>query len=261
MPASRVKRRLGSERDRLREAILSGHPFGSRFRERWHLGGKSGVLRAGVFGVSDGLVSNLALILGVAGAGVSPRAIVIAGIAGLLAGALSMAAGEYISMRVQREAFEYALRVEELEIELKPEAEEHELAEILKRKGFPSELAHEAASILMLEHSRALDAHAREELGLDPDDLGSPFGAAGSSLLTFAVGAAIPLLPFLLASGTGAAASALALGGASLAAVGGFMARMTGRPAWLGAARMSFLGVAAAAATYTIGRLVGVAIF
>jgi VIT1/CCC1 family predicted Fe2+/Mn2+ transporter len=229
-------------------------------RERWHVGGKSGTLRASVFGVSDGLVSNLALILGVAGSGVDAQVIVIAGVAGLLAGAFSMGTGEYISMKVQREIFEHALEVESIEIELLPESEREELSTIFQEKGIPKVTADEVASKLMEDPDRALDAHAKEELGLDPEELGSPFGAAFSSFGTFSVGAFIPLAPFLIADGKGAVIAAFVAGALALASVGGSMAWMSHRPVWLGSTRMLVLGLSTAVITFGIGTLFGVAV-
>jgi VIT1/CCC1 family predicted Fe2+/Mn2+ transporter len=235
-----------------------GHPPGAR--ERWHVGGKSGSLRAAIFGVSDGLVSNLALILGVAGSGVESEAVVIAGIAGLLAGAFSMGTGEYLSMRVQREVFEHALAVEAMELETMPEQELEELAQIFEKKGLPRETAHKVAETLMEDPARALDVHAREELGLDPDELGSPWGAAISSFSTFCVGAFVPLLPYLLSSGTTAFAFALGAGAIAMFAIGGSLSRMVGRDVWRGALRMPALGIATALITFGIGNLFDVAV-
>jgi vacuolar iron transporter family protein len=251
---------LSKTDDRIRRSIRAGHPFGSKYRERWHREGRSGTLRAAVFGMSDGLVSNLALILGVAGSGVSSRVILLAGVAGLLAGAFSMGAGEYVSMRVQRDMLEYALRVESLEIELVPEAELKELTDIYEKKGLSPELAGQVAAELMAKPASALDAHAREELGLDPGQLGSPWGAAISSFATFAVGAIIPLTPYVLSEGDGAFVGAIVAAGLALALVGGFMARMAGRHVALGAGRMLTVGGLAAAATYAIGSLFDVAV-
>src|SRR5919201_7133497 len=175
-------------------------------------GGKSGALRAAIFGVNDGLVSNLSLIFGVAGAGVSNRVVLLAGIAGLLAGAFSMAAGEYVSMRVQREVFERLIHLEAHELGTDPEGEERELTQIYVSKGIPHELATRVAEALMRDPGIALETHAREELGLDPEEgLGSPWVADGSSFVTFAIGALIPLVPFLIGGGTGATVASAGL--------------------------------------------------
>ena len=157
-------------------------------------GGKSGALRAAIFGANDGLVSNLSLIMGVAGAGVDHSVVILAGVAGLLAGAFSMAAGEYISMRVQREVFERLIHLEAHEIGSDHAAERKELAELYERKGISPELADRLAEELMRDPKVALETHAREELGLDEQGLGSPWAAAGSSFATFAVGAILPLV-------------------------------------------------------------------
>jgi vacuolar iron transporter family protein len=221
-------------------------------------GSRSGALRAAIFGVNDGLVSNLALIMGVAGAGVDREVILVAGIAGLLAGAFSMAAGEYASMRVQRELFERLLHIEAHEIGTDPEGETRELAILLERKGMPPAVAREAAESLMTEPRTALEVHAKEELGLDPDALGSPIGAAGSSFATFAVGALLPLTPYFLTGGPAAAIAASAIALAALAGVGAVMSRFTDRGAVFSGLRMVLLGGSAALVTYLVGRLLGV---
>jgi vacuolar iron transporter family protein len=221
-------------------------------------GGKSGALRAAIFGVNDGLVSNLSLIMGVAGAGVENDLILLAGVAGLLAGAFSMSAGEYTSMRVQREIFERLIHLEAHELATDPEGETEELTVLLRRRGIPRDLAAQTARSLMADPETALDVHAREELGLDPDQLGSPWGAATSSFLTFSAGAAVPLVPYLVGSGVAAAATAVSLALAALFAVGASMSLFTGRAwAWSGA-RMLLIGGAAALVTFGVGRLLGV---
>jgi VIT1/CCC1 family predicted Fe2+/Mn2+ transporter len=165
-------------------------------------GGKSGALRAGIFGLNDGLVSNLSLIFGVAGAGVSNHVVIIAGIAGLLAGAFSMGAGEYVSMRVQREVFERLIHLEAHELGTQPEEEQQELVDIYVSKGFSRDLAERIADEVHRDPDLALDTHAREELGLDPQEgLGSPWAAAGTSFATFSMGAIVPLIPFLFTQG------------------------------------------------------------
>ena len=155
-----------------------------------------------IFGVSDGLVSNLSLVMGVAGASRShPSFIVLAGVAGLLAGAFSMAAGEYISMQSQRELFERQIELERAEMEAMPEEEEAELAAAYRAKGFARDEAARIAHRLFQDPEAALDILVREELGLDPDELGSPWGAAVGSMVSFAIGAAIPVIPFLFGGG------------------------------------------------------------
>ena len=173
-------------------------------RERWHRSGRSGLLRAMIFGVSDGLVSNLALVMGVAGAaGQEGRFILLAGIAGLVAGAFSMAAGEYISMQSQRELFQRQIELERAELEAMPEEEQAEMAALYRAKGFLPNEAEAIAARLFENPERALDTLVREELGLDPDELGSPVGAATGSFVAFAFGAGVPVLPYLFASGAG----------------------------------------------------------
>src|SRR5206468_10326853 len=166
---------------------------------------KSGALRAAIFGINDGLLTNTSLIMGFAGASQARGVILLAGISGLLAGAFSMGAGEYVSMRVQRELLERVLHLEAHELGTDPEGERVELAHLYRQKGLSPELSNAVATELMRDPDIALDTHAREELGIDPDEgLGSPWGAATSSFFTFAVGAFIPLAPFIV--GTGAAA-------------------------------------------------------
>ena len=170
--------------------------------EGWHRSARSGTLRAVIFGVSDGLVSNLALVMGVAGASDDGHLILFTGIAGLLAGAFSMAAGEYISMQSQRELFERQIALERAELEAMPAEEQQELANLYMAKGFPRAEAERVAARIFENPEHALDTLVREELGLDPDELGSPWGAAFGSFLAFAVGASIPVLPYLFGGGT-----------------------------------------------------------
>jgi VIT1/CCC1 family predicted Fe2+/Mn2+ transporter len=224
-------------------------------------GGKSGALRAAIFGANDGLVSNLSLIMGVTGAGVSNKLIVLAGVAGLLAGAFSMAAGEYISMRVQREVFERLIHLEAHEIGSDAEAERKELALLYERKGISRDLAERLAEELMRDPNVALDTHAREELGLDPEEgLGSPWAAAGSSFATFSLGAAIPLVPYLFGSGTAALATSSALALVSLFAIGAGMSFLTGRPFYTSGLRMTLIGGGAALVTFGVGKLLNVTV-
>jgi len=224
-------------------------------------GGKSGALRAAIFGVNDGLVSNLSLIFGVAGAGADNDVVILAGVAGLLAGAFSMAAGEYISVKVQREVFERLIHLEAHEIGSDPEAERAELAELYVRKGLPRDLADRLATELMKDPEVALDTHAREELGLDPQEgLGSPLAAAGSSFAMFALGALVPLLPFLVTTGTPAVAASAVLSGIALFGVGAAMSILTGRSLVLSGLRMLGVGAAAATTTYLVGKALGVSV-
>ena len=221
-------------------------------------GGKSGALRASIFGINDGLLSNLSLIMGVTGGAASNRIILLAGVAGLLAGAFSMGAGEYVSMRFQRDLFERLLHIEAHEIASEPDEEHEELRQIYQDRGFPPDLAQQVAEVVMRDPDVALETHAREELGLDPDELGSPWGAAASSFGTFALGALIPLLPFIIGSGTAAALAAIAASGGALIVVGALMTRFTGRRVWESSARMLLVGAIAASVTFGVGRLLHV---
>jgi VIT1/CCC1 family predicted Fe2+/Mn2+ transporter/rubrerythrin len=230
--------------------------------EAWHRGGRSGTLRAAVFGANDGLVSNLSLVMGVAGAAAGAAAgnhfIVLAGIAGLLAGAFSMAAGEYISMQSQRELFENQIATEREEMRVMPDVERDELTEIYRAKGLPEHEARLVADRLMKDPEKALDTMVREELGLDPDELGSPWGAAWSSFVAFGVGAFIPLLPFLLGTGTVALISALVLSFTALFTVGAAVSILTGRGFVFSGLRQVLIGAAAAAVTFAVGTVIGV---
>jgi VIT1/CCC1 family predicted Fe2+/Mn2+ transporter/rubrerythrin len=230
-------------------------------RERWHRSGRSGTLRAVIFGVSDGLVSNLALVMGVAGAaGDEGRFILLAGIAGLLAGAFSMAAGEYISMQSQRELFERQIALERAEIEEMPEEEEAELAALYRGKGFTSEESGRIAARIFGNPELALDMLVREELGLDPDELGSPVGAAGGSFVAFGIGALVPVAPYIVTGGPGAFAASLGLSIVALFAVGGGVSLLTGRSVLFSGTRQVLIGAAAAAVTYVVGSVIGVAV-
>jgi VIT1/CCC1 family predicted Fe2+/Mn2+ transporter len=222
--------------------------------------GRSGSLRAAIFGVNDGLVSNFSLVLGFAGADVGGNVVMLAGIAGLISGAGSMAAGEYNSMRVQREVFQAAIDMERREIVEEPEAERQEIEVILRAQGVPRADAERIAVEVMEDPELALDLMARQELGLDPDELGSPVGAATSSFGAFAVGALIPLLPFVLFRGMTALTVALVVCGLALFLVGALAARLSGRPSLFGGGRMVLIGAVAAAVTYGIGKLFGVAV-
>jgi vacuolar iron transporter family protein len=214
-----------------------------------------GWLRPAVFGASDGLVSNFALIAGVAGAQSSRHAVVLAGVAGLAAGAFSMAAGEYISVRSQAEQARAEIDIERREIQARPEAEERELAMMYVAKGLDPELARQVAHQLSLDPDAALDVHVREELGIDPDDLPSARLAAGSSFLSFSVGAVLPLLPYLF--GATSLWPATLLAAAGLFACGAFVTKFTPRPWWYGGTRQLVVGALAAVVTYGIGAAVG----
>jgi vacuolar iron transporter family protein len=226
-------------------------------REGWHRGDRSGALRAGVFGVSDGLVSNTALVMGFAGSGSSRDAILLAGVAGLLAGSFSMAAGEYVSMSSQREMYEREISLEAQELEENPEEERAELVLLYRAKGLSRKEAEEVADSIMADRGIALDTLTREELGLDPDALGSPWSAAASSLLAFAAGAFVVVLPYLIGGGTGALVWAICLFGAALFAVGAGIGMMNGRSAVRSGLRQVLVGGLAAGVTFVIGRIIG----
>jgi VIT1/CCC1 family predicted Fe2+/Mn2+ transporter len=227
-------------------------------RHRGVGGARGGNLRAAVFGANDGLVSNASLILGVAGATSDRHLIGVSGIAGLLAGAFSMAAGEYVSMRSQREMFERQISAERDELRRYPAEEAAELALIYEARGLPKEQAARAAQSIIANPDNALETLAREELGLDPAELGSPWGAALFSFLSFAGGALVPLLPFALGGGSRALAISIGLTGAALFAIGATISLFTGRGAVRGGLRMLLIGAAAGATTNLIGRLLGV---
>jgi VIT1/CCC1 family predicted Fe2+/Mn2+ transporter len=213
-----------------------------------------------VFGVSDGLVSNLGLILGVAGADPEPGVVRVAGLAGLIAGAISMAAGEYNSMRVQAELLERELRREEVELRRRPGAETAELTEIYEQRGLDRRQAREVAAAVMRDPGQALEVHAREELGIDPENLGSPLAAAASSLGAFALGALVPLVPWFLAAGTAATIAALVAGLVCAVIVGVLVARSTGRPVVRAVSRQVAFTALPAALTFAIGSALDVGV-
>ncbi|HYS38130.1 MAG TPA: VIT1/CCC1 transporter family protein [Pseudonocardiaceae bacterium] len=241
---------------RLRGPIDPG-PRGIAQRERWHRGDRSGALRAAVFGVNDGLVSNTSLVMGFAGSGAAAGTILFAGLAGLLAGAFSMAAGEYISMRSQRESYEREIAVEAEELREDPDAEQEELALIYRAKGLDAEEAEKIAKTIMKDSSVALDTMAREELGLDPDELGSPWSAALSSLLAFAIGAVVVVVPYLFGSGLAALVTAIGLAALALYGVGAVIGMLNGRSAVRAGGRQLLVGGVAALLVYGIGHLIG----
>lgn len=214
-----------------------------------------GWLRPAVFGAMDGLVSNLALMTGVAGSSVSQQTIVLTGLAGLAAGAFSMAAGEYTSVASQRELVEAELEVERRELRRHPEDEEEELAALYVSRGVEPGLAREVARQLSKDPEQALGIHAREELGVDPEELPSPMVAALSSFGSFALGALLPVLPYLLGAGALWPAVLLALLG--LFACGAVVAKVTARSWWFSGLRQLALGGAAAGVTYALGALFG----
>jgi len=238
-----------------------GHPWPTSVEDvgRRHKSYGGGTLRAGVFGVNDGLVSNTCLVMGVAGAAAEPSVLILTGVAGLLAGAFSMAAGEYISMLSQKEMFEHQIAQERDELARYPKEEAEELALIYAARGLPLAEARDVAAKLIANPAQALDTLAREELGLNPDDLGSPIGAALSSFIAFSIGASLPLIPFLLGLGDAGVPIAAAISGAALFVVGAMLSLFSGRSALVGGLRMLLIGAAAATATYLIGSLFNVA--
>lgn len=248
-------------------AAPAGHAMPTSAAEigRRHRGAAAANFRAAVFGANDGLVSNASLILGVAGATSASsdgtgRAVLISGAAGLLAGAFSMAAGEYISVRSQREMLERQIGAERDELAQYPAEEAAELSLIYQARGLPPEDANRMAERIIANPEYALDALVREELGLDPASLGSPWGAAIASFFSFASGAIVPLVPFAFSSGRGALPASIALTAAALFGVGAAISLFSGRGATRGGLRMLFIGAAAAAATFFIGRALGVAV-
>src|SRR5215831_2305379 len=228
--------------------------------EGWHSTIHGGSLRAAVFGANDGLLSNFSLVMGIAGANAEPRFILLAGIAGLLAGASSMAAGEFVSVQSQRELYEQQIAVERQELEMSPEEEKEELALIYQAKGVPSGQAEELAERILSNPESAIETLAREELGLDPTALGSPWLAAASSFVAFATGAIIPVIPYLLLTGNSAFITSAAVCGTSLFILGGLVSVFTGRNFFFSGFRMLGIGAIAAAITYFVGRLVGVSV-
>jgi VIT1/CCC1 family predicted Fe2+/Mn2+ transporter len=214
-----------------------------------------GWLRPAVFGAMDGLVTNVSLIAGVGGGGVSRQTIVLTGLAGLAAGAFSMATGEFVSVSSQNELIGSEVAKERYELQHNPHGEQAELAAMYKARGVAADLADEVARQLSRRPDDALQVHVREELGVDPHELPSPVMAAGASLVTFAIGALIPLLPYLL--GFDALAAALILAAVAAFVGGGIVAKITARPFWRGAVRQLALAVVAAGITYGIGRWVG----
>jgi len=214
-----------------------------------------GWLRPAVFGAMDGLVSNFALIAGIAGGQADQKVVLLAGLAGLAAGAFSMAAGEYISVASQSELAMAEIEVERLELARHPKAEMRELAQVFEARGVDADVAAEVARQLSRNPDEALEVHAREELGVAPGDLPSPVLAAGSSFLSFAIGAMLPVLPYLLgASSLWPAAVIAALG---LFAAGALVSRVTTRSWWFGGLRQLAFGALAAALTYGLGALIG----
>jgi vacuolar iron transporter family protein len=229
--------------------------------EPWHRGASGNNLRAAVLGANDGLVSNFCLIMGVAGAGTGSRIILLTGLAGLVAGACSMALGEWLSVTNARELASTQIAKEAAEIEQTPQAEQHELALIYQAKGLPKEDAQRIAAELMSNKQAALDTLAREELGIDPTDLGgNPLSAAATSFALFSAGAVFPVIPFVWMRGAAAVVVSIAASATALCALGLLTSLFNGRSPWFSAARQTVFGCAAAAVTFGIGSLLGVSL-
>lgn len=261
----RTKQMLAAVKVRGMAAYRKGHAMPTTvdgIGARHKRAGAGGTLRAAVFGVNDGLVSNASLVLGVAGAtaGGDSRAIVVAGVAGMLAGAFSMAAGEWISVRTQTELWEHQIGEEREELERYPEAEAEELALIYAARGMDLDAARKLTRELVKDKEHALEVLSREELGLDPDELGSPFGAALWSFLSFTIGSLVPLVPFLVADGDAALRAAVIAAAIVLFLVGGATSLFSGRNALFGGVRMLLIGSAAGAATWLIGSWLGTSV-
>ena len=239
---------------------VSHHPAAGPDRpyEHHHRNVQGGAARAAVFGVSDGLVSNVGLVLGVAGASTSSSFVRLAGLVGLIGGAFSMAAGEYVSVKAQAELLGRELDMERVEIERRPEKERRELAQIYRSRGVDREVADVLATEMMRDPELALQTHAREELGIDPYALGSPVTAAASSFGSFAGGAVVPLIPWFFLQGGAAIVVSLVVGAIAAFAIGAALAGFTGRSIIRSGVRQLVIAVAAAGVTYALGSLVGV---
>jgi len=251
---------VAQERGHARVFAAIAHGGGIAEAEPWHRQGALN-LRAAIFGINDGIMSNLSLVVGMAGAQGNPHLVLIAGLAGLLAGAFSMAAGEYVSVGSQREVFVHQLELERVELATNPADEARELALIYEDKGLAPADAARLAAAAIADPTAALDTLAREELGLNPQDLGSPRWAAGSSFVSFALGAVVPVLPFLSGQGgVGALLVSVGSSGLALFLVGALLAVLTGRSAWRSGLRMLGIGALAATVTYLLGHLLGAAV-
>lgn len=226
-----------------------------------HRSAGGNALRAAVLGANDGLVSNLSLVMGVAGASLDERTVLITGLAGLLAGAISMALGEWLSVQSSRELYHHQIQVEESEITANPEEEVEELALIYEARGLKREQARALAAQILANPDSALQTLAREELGIDPQELGgSAWEAALTSFVLFAVGAVIPVIAFTFLTGLTAVAVSILLSTVALFGLGAVITLFTGKPVWFSGLRMVVFGLLAAAVTFGIGRLIGVSL-
>ncbi len=235
---------------------LSGRDPDSTTR---HRDVKSGGARAAVLGAGDGLITNVSLVLGVAGASASGSTVRLAGVAGLLAGAFSMAAGELVSVRAQQELAERELEVERRELADEPEAELRELAAMYRARGIDADDAMTVARILSSNDQLALDTHARLELGIDPESAGAPVKAAVFSFVSFTIGAILPLFPWFFTAGTAAVVASIAIGAVSALLLGAFIGSMAGRSVLGTALRQLGVAVVASGVTFGVGHLLGVA--
>ena len=259
-PASMAAQEAGH--GRVVAAMRGGDTAGGRIAasEGRHHANVGGALRPTVFGVNDGLVSNFSLVMGVAGGTSSKSFVLLAGIAGVVAGAFSMASGEWISVRSQRELYENELRIEEDELAAFPEEEREELELIYQAKGIHPVEAKALVDNIMERPDVALDTLAREELGLDPGALGSPWVAAGLSFAAFAVGASLPVIPFFFAGGVAPTVAAVVVSLVALFGVGAAISVFTGRSAARSGLRMAVIGALVASTTFLIGKGVGAAV-
>jgi VIT1/CCC1 family predicted Fe2+/Mn2+ transporter len=238
------------------KAGLSGSRIAQLEGRHRAIGGNA--LRAAVLGANDGLLSNLSLVMGVAGANLSDRSVLITGLAGLLAGACSMAIGEWVSVQSSRELYQRQIAIEQQELVEVPEEEAAELALIYQAKGLSEEEARLLANRLIGDQAQALDTLAREELGIDPDELGgSAWGAAGTSFCLFACGAILPVIPFFFVSGIAGAVASMVIGMTALFGIGAGITLLTGRGVLYSGARQVLLGVVAAGITFGLGQLIG----
>ncbi len=226
-----------------------------------HRAAGGNTLRAAVLGVNDGLLSNLSLVMGVAGANLPGNSLLVTGMAGLLAGACSMALGEWLSVQSSRELYDRQISIERREVEEVPEEEEEELALIYEAKGIPPAQARALAAQIMTNHVTALDTLAREELGIDPDELGgSAWAAALTSFFLFTLGAIVPVIPFMVLSGSSAVMTSLVFSGLAMFTIGAGITLLTGRSVLYSGIRQVIFGYTAAAITFGLGRLLGVSI-
>jgi VIT1/CCC1 family predicted Fe2+/Mn2+ transporter len=266
-PESEAGQFSADEKSHARLLSLASHSTGGLTggtvaqMEGRHRAGGGNALRAAVLGANDGLVSILSLTMGVAGATSSNSQVLVAGLAGLLAGAGSMALGEWLSVQSSRELYENQIKIEAEEIAANPEEEQDELALIYQSKGLPEARARELAGHMMADKDSILDTLAREELGIDPDELGgSAYEAAFTSFFLFAVGAIFPIFPYFFWAGTTAITISLAVSAVGLFIIGAAITLMTGRSVWYSGFRQVLVGIAAAALTYGVGRLIGVSV-